>query len=59
MIQLKKHLFYLVKLDEHRRDATSANEEHKYRNKSQYDKSFCLQIFSEGDLVLVYDQKHD
>ena len=32
------------------------NQAHKIRVKSQYDKLFKPQIFSEGDLVLLWDQ---
>ena len=34
-----------------------ANEAHKRRIKAQYDKNFQQRIFSEGDLVLLYDQE--
>ena len=46
-------------LDETRRDATIANEAHKHRVKIQFDKSIRPRVFSEGDLVLVYDQVSD
>jgi hypothetical protein len=36
-----------------------ANEAHKQRVKCQYDRFVCPHIFSEGDLVLVYDQDKD
>jgi hypothetical protein len=36
-----------------------ANEAHKKKFKCQYDRSVHLHIFSEGDLVLVYDQDKD
>jgi hypothetical protein len=35
------------------------NEAHKKRVKSQYDKFVHPRVFSEGDLVLVYDQDKD
>jgi hypothetical protein len=35
------------------------NEAHKKQFKCQYDRSFLPQIFSEGDLLLVYDQDKD
>ncbi len=35
------------------------NEAHKKRVKMQYDKSVRPWVFSEGDLVLVYDQDKD
>jgi hypothetical protein len=38
------------------RDVALANEAHKQHVKCQYDRSVCPWIFSEGDLVLVYDQ---
>ena len=36
-----------------------ANKVHNQRFKCQYDQSVCPRIFSEGDLVLVYDQDKD
>jgi hypothetical protein len=59
MTQLEEHLIYLEHLDEQRRDADLANEAHKKRVKSQYNKFVRLRVFSEGDLVLVYDQDKD
>ena len=41
------------------RQAQLANEVHKRRIKVQYDKNFQPRIFSEGDLVLLYDQEAD
>ena len=35
------------------------NEAHKRRIKAQYDKHVQPRIFSEGDLVLLYDQEAD
>ena len=35
------------------------NDSHQKRVKHQYDKTICPQTFSEGDLVLVYDQDHN
>ena len=49
----------LEKLDETHRDVATANEAHKLRVKLQYDKSVHPSIFSEGDLILVYDQVSD
>lgn len=46
-------------LDEQHRDATTINEAHKKRVKVQYDKLVRPRVFSEGDLVLVYDQDKD
>lgn len=36
-----------------------SNDVHKRHIKSQYNKSIKPRIFSEGDLVLVYDKKND
>jgi hypothetical protein len=41
------------------RDAALANEAHKHKVKCQYDRSVHPRIFSEGDLILVYDQDKD
>eukprot|EP00253_Pinus_taeda_P001821 PITA_01821 len=49
----------LIQLDETRRDATSANEAHKKKVKVQFDKHVKPRVFSEGDLVLLYDQESD
>jgi hypothetical protein len=56
---LEKHLLYLEQLNEKCHDAALANEAHKKRFKCQYDQSVHPQIFSEGDLVLFYDQDKD
>jgi hypothetical protein len=48
-----------TQLDEQRCDAALANEAHKNRVKCQYDRSVHPQVFSKGDLVLVYDQDKD
>jgi hypothetical protein len=56
---LEECLLYLKQLDEQRRDAASANESHKKRVKCQYDRSIHPRIFSEGDLIMVYDQDKD
>jgi hypothetical protein len=48
----------LVHLEKHH-DAALANEAHKHKVKCQYDRSVHPWIFSEGDLVLVYDQDKD
>eukprot|EP00253_Pinus_taeda_P015137 PITA_15137 len=37
----------------------SANEAHKKRVKAQFDKNVKPHVFSEGDLVLLYDQEPD
>src|SRR3984885_10275600 len=52
-------LLYLAKLDETRRDAALAIESHAKRIKAQYDRNVTPQNFSEGDLVLLYDQAND
>jgi hypothetical protein len=56
---LEEWLLYLERLNEQRRDASLGNEAHKQKVKCQYDQSIHPQIFSEGDLVLVYDQDKD
>eukprot|EP00253_Pinus_taeda_P007345 PITA_07345 len=58
-LSLEERLLRLEHLDEQRRDATMMNEAHKKRVKTQYDKSVCPRVFSEGNLVLVYDQDID
>ena len=50
---------YLTNLDETRRDVSLVNEAHKKHVKAQYDKFVQPCFFNEGDLVLIYDQKHD
>jgi hypothetical protein len=52
---LEERLLYL----EQCRDVALANEAHKHKLKCQYDRSVRPQIFTEGDLVLVYDQDRD
>ena len=52
---LEERLVYL----EQRRDVALANEAYKHKVKCQYDRSVRPWIFSEGDLVLVYDQDKD
>ena len=56
---LEEHLLYLEQLDEQCRDATSDNEANKQWFKCQYDRSVRPQIFSKGNIVLVYDQDKD
>ena len=53
---LKKHLVHLEHFAEQCQDALVALEVNKRRIKAQHDKSICPQKFSEGDLVLLYDQ---
>ena len=50
---------YLAQLDENRRNVALANEAHVKRIKAQYDRNVTPRNFSEGDLVLVYDQTND
>ena len=59
MSEEEKHFFYLAQMDENRQNATIENEAHVKRIKAQYDRSVTPQNFSEGDLVLVYDQAND
>jgi len=49
---LEEHLIYL----KHRYDAALYNQAHKKWVKCQYDQFVPPWIFSEGDLVLFYDQ---
>jgi hypothetical protein len=52
---LEERLVYL----EQRRDAALTNEGYKHKVKCQYNRFVHPRIFSEGDLVLVYDQDND
>ena len=54
-MELEEHLLHLEHLDEHRRDALTTNEAHKNRVKNQYNKLVKPRIFSEGELVLLWD----
>ena len=54
---LEEHLVHLEQLDEQRRDALVALEVNKRCIKVQYNKSVCPRRFSEGDLVLLWDQQ--
>jgi hypothetical protein len=56
---LEEWLLYLERLNEQRHDVALSNEAHKHKVKCQYDQSVHPWIFSEGDLVLVYDQDKD
>ena len=49
----------LIQLDETHRDAALANEAHKKWVNAQFDKNVKPRVFSEGDLVLLYDQESD
>ena len=53
---LEEHLVHLEQLDEQHRDALVALEVNKSHVKVQYDKSVHPRNFSEGDLVLLWDQ---
>ena len=52
-------LLYLSHLDEIRRDVALANETHQKRIKKRYDRAVRPHTFSEGDIVLVYNQDKD
>lgn len=49
----------LIHLDETHRDVALANEAYKKRIKAQYEKNVKPHVFSEGDLVLLYNQNSD
>eukprot|EP00253_Pinus_taeda_P004455 PITA_04455 len=53
------HFLELIQLDETHCDVTLDNEAHKKYVKAQFDKNFKPRVFSEGDLVLLYDQDFD
>ena len=53
---LEERLVHLEQLDEQCQDALVALEVNKHRVKVQYDNSVCRRRFSEGDLVLLWDQ---
>jgi hypothetical protein len=55
----EEHILYLMRLDETQRDATLVIETQKKRVKAQYDKHVKPRVFSEGDLVLLYEQDRD
>jgi hypothetical protein len=52
----EERLLYLMRLDETRHDATLVIESQKKHVKAQYDKHVKSRVFSEGDLVLLYEQ---
>ena len=52
-------MLYLAQLDENRRDDALAIETHAKRIKAQYDRNVTPRNFSEGDLVLLYNQEND
>eukprot|EP00253_Pinus_taeda_P003878 PITA_03878 len=55
----EKRLLYLAQLDENRRNVALAVETHAQRIKAQYDRNVTPRNFSEGDLVLLYDQANN
>ena len=56
----RKNICYTwAQLDENRHNAALAIETHAKRMKAQYDRNVTPRNFSEGDLVLVYDQAND
>jgi hypothetical protein len=55
----QERIFYLMQLDETRHDATLVIETQKKCVKSQYDKHVKSHVFSEGDIVLLYEQDND
>ena len=57
--ELEEHLVHLEHLDEQRRYALTANQSHKNRVKTQYDKSIKPHVFSKGELVLLWDQNKE
>jgi len=56
-LEEEAHFLELIQLDETRHDATLANVAHKKRVKAQFDKNVKPRVFSEGHLVLLYDQE--
>eukprot|EP00253_Pinus_taeda_P033864 PITA_33864 len=55
----EKCFLYFAQLDENRCTVAIANETHAKQMKAQYNRSVTPRNFSEGDLVLVYDQAND
>ena len=55
----EERMLYFMWLDENCRNATLVIEAQKKCVKSQYDKHVKPHIFSEGDLVLLYEQDRD
>ena len=56
---MKYIIILKISTDETCREAQLTNEAHKRHIKAQYDKNVQPRIFSEGDLVLLYDQEAD
>ena len=50
MTELEEQFLHLEHLDEQCRDALTANQAHKYRVKTQYDKLVKPRVFSVGNL---------
>jgi hypothetical protein len=48
-----------MQLDETHHDATLVIEAHKKHVKAQYDKHVKTRVFSEGEMVLLYEQDRD
>ena len=57
--ELEEHLLHFENIDEQCGDALTTNEAHKNRVKNQYDKSIKPRIFSEGELVFLWDQEKE
>ena len=55
-MEIEECLVHLEHLDEQHRDVLTANQAHKNRVKTQYDKSVKPRVFSEGELFLLWDQ---
>lgn len=55
----EEHLIYLNWLDKTHRDVELALKAHKHWVKTQYDKKVKPRSYQEGDLVFLYDKKHD
>ena len=56
---LEERLVHLEQLDEQCRDSLVTLEVNKRRVKDQYDNSIRPRVFSEGDLVLLWDQSKE
>jgi hypothetical protein len=55
----EERLFYLMQLDETCCDTSLVIESQKKCVKAKYEKNFKPRVFSEGDLVLLYEQDRD
>ena len=56
---LEERLVHLEQLDEQRRDSLVTLEVNKRHVKAQYEKSVHPRVFSEGYLVLLWDQSKE